>query len=135
MDHATASLGAKPDIRSRDDIQLLVDDFYKRVLDDQLLGPVFLDVAKIDIEHHLPTMYSFWASLLLTEGSYHGAPFPKHFALQQHLSSAHFTRWLEIFNQTLDTHFSGEVTERARARAHSIADVFQAKMGMKPFRF
>ena len=63
------------DIVERKDIELLVDSFYEKVKNDQLLGPVF---AHVDWPKHLPVMYQFWSSMMLGEQSYKGNPFQKH---------------------------------------------------------
>mgnify|MGYP003520032605 CR=1 FL=1 len=43
----------RPDIASRDDISTLVVAFYGRAFEDDLLGPVFVDVAQLDLDAHL----------------------------------------------------------------------------------
>lgn len=119
-----------PDIKDEKDVRAFVDAFYAKVTVDRLLGPIFNDVAKVDWGEHLPTMYSFWSSLLLGTRTYHGAPFPKHADLRQHISPAHFSRWVELFNETLDSLFQGEVANTAKQRALNIAFIFQSKLSM-----
>ncbi|MEZ4841275.1 MAG: group III truncated hemoglobin [Flavobacteriaceae bacterium] len=51
------------DITNKHDIELLVNTFYDKVKTNKIII-FFNDVAKVDWEHHLPKMYSFWASLL-----------------------------------------------------------------------
>jgi hemoglobin len=92
------------DIQSPTDIRLLVDSFYSKAREDEWLAPIF-EHAISDWEHHLPTMYQFWERLLLGSTEYAGNPFRKHINLS--LENSHFTRWLEIFNQTLDEIFDG----------------------------
>lgn len=120
----------KHDIASDEDIRLLVDDFYERVLEDDLLRPIFVDVAKLDFVKHMPTMYSFWGSMLLGTGTYNGAPFPAHAKLLPYIGVQHFDRWLQHFVATVDQHFTGEKAEMAKDRAKSIAIIFRMKMGM-----
>ena len=120
---------AKHDIQSSADIRLLVDSFYSKARQDELLAPIF-DHAISDWEHHLPIMYQFWERLLLGSTDYNGNPFSKHLDLS--LESEHFTRWLEIFNQTLDENFSGAKTEGTKRLANNIAGSFQLRMGITP---
>jgi hemoglobin len=120
----------KHDIISHADVRTLVDAFYARVLEDDLLRPVFVEVASLDFEKHMPTMYSFWGSILLGSGTYTGAPFPAHAKLLPHITVEHFDRWLEHFVATVDEHFKGEKAEMAKDRAKSIAFIFRMKMGM-----
>lgn len=116
----------KTDITTEDDIKLLVDSFYQKVNADHLLSPIFNDVAQVDWEEHLPTMYSFWSSLLFRSGKYRGYPWPKHAVLP--VNAAHFARWLTLFKQTVDEHFAGPKAVEAKNLAASIADTFQNRM-------
>ena len=113
------------DIATRADIELLVNEFYAKVLKDDLLAPVF---QHIDLPHHLPVLYNFWSSVLLGDQSYKSNPFEKHINLP--INAAHFDRWLSLFMSTLDEHFTGEKATEARQRALSIAGIFQHKLGL-----
>ena len=75
-------------------IDALVEGFYARVRDDDLIGPVF--AAHItDWAPHLAQMKLFWSSVALSTGVYQGRPMPKHLPL--HIDSRHFDRWLGLF--------------------------------------
>jgi len=113
------------DIQTRNDVETLVDSFYAKVFDDALLAPVF---ASVDWAHHKPIMYNFWSSILLGDQSYQGNPFQKHIPLP--IDQSHFTRWLALFTQTVDEHFSGEKASEAKQRAYSIAAIFQNRLGL-----
>lgn len=118
------------DIQNEEDIKLLVDDFYDKVLKDEMLKPIFVDIAQLDVAHHLPKMYKFWNSILLGIPGYSGQPFPAHLKFVEHLSPAHFERWLSLFGETVDAHFKGLNAELAKQKARNIANVFQYKMGL-----
>ena len=115
----------KSDILTRKEVEQLVQRFYERVRNDKLLAPVF---SHVDWPNHLPVMYNFWSSILLGDMSYQGTPFPKHKGLA--IGAQHFSRWLELFMETVDTEFSGPIAEEAKTRANTIAVVFQSKMGL-----
>ena len=120
------------DIATDQDIKTLVDSFYDRVNRDDVLGPIFNDIAKVDWEHHLPTMYSFWSTMLFRTGEYKGRPWPKHAVLP--LKQEQFERWVKLFCQTVDSHFAGPKAKEAKAFALSIADTFQTRAGIfNPF--
>jgi len=121
-------MSALRDISAADDIRTLVDSFYERVNRDDLLAPIFNDVASVNWAEHLPTMYRFWESMLFGSGTYQGAPFPKHSVLP--VRKEHFARWLALFVETVDAHFSGSKAEEAKGRAASIADTFAQRMGL-----
>ena len=128
-------MSTRPDITTFDDIKTVVDSFYERVNRDDLLGPIFNDVANVEWSTHLPTMYRFWEAMLLGGDSYQGAPFPKHAGLP--VQQQHFERWLTLFVRTVDAHFEGPKSEEAKARAISIADTFARRIGVlkNPFSF
>jgi hemoglobin len=115
-----------PDIHSEADIKLLVDTFYSKVHQDQLLDPVFNGFAHVDWSRHLPIMYDFWSSILLGTSRYHGRPFPKHMPLP--IDATHFQRWLELFEATIDELFAGPKAEEAKVRALNIATMFEYRL-------
>lgn len=114
------------DIATEADIKLLVDSFYQKVNEDELLGPIFNDVAEVDWAEHLPIMYRFWGSLLFRSNSYQGQPWPKHAVLP--VKPTHFNRWLSLFKKTVDEHFDGPKAMEAKNAAASIADTFQNRL-------
>jgi len=126
------NLTMKKDLEDREDIRLLIGSFYERVRRDEMIGPIFNDVAKVDWEHHLPIMYDFWEDVLFQAGKYTGNPMRVHKELNEKfpLEKAHFDRWLQIFRETLDEYFEGAVTERARQRALSIATMIRIKTNL-----
>lgn len=120
--------GGLLDLDSPDDVRVMVDAFYGKVARNELLGPIFTEVAQVDWAAHLPTMYRFWESMIFGAGTYKGAPFPKHAVLP--VRKEHFTRWLHRFTATVDEHFAGPHAQEAKARAASIADTFAHRMGL-----
>ncbi len=115
------------DIRVLADVQLLVDEFYGKVKEDEKLGPVFNQVIGDKWDQHLDKMYRFWQTILLSDGkTYFGKPFIKHAPLP--ISPAHFTRWLRLWEATLKKHFDGPVADEALWRAEKMGEVFQVKM-------
>ncbi|GGG31883.1 hypothetical protein GCM10011323_39030 [Pontibacter amylolyticus] len=118
----------KEDIKDEQDIKLLVDSFYAKVNEDDLLGPIFNGFANVDWAHHLPIMYNFWSSVLLGTMAYKGQPFPKHMRLP--IDRQHFARWVMLFSETADELFEGDKTKELKQKATSIAQVFQMKLGL-----
>ncbi len=107
-------MNALSDIASAADVKTLVDAFYQKVNQDELLAPIFNEVAQVDWLHHLPTIYRFWESMLLGTGTYGGAPFPKHAVLP--IEQKHFERWLSLFVATVNEKFAGAKSEEAKWR-------------------
>jgi hemoglobin len=95
--------------------------FYGKVRKDTLLGPVF-DERIADWEVHLHRMDTFWSSVALMRGCYHGLHMEKHMFLP--VDARHFDRWLALFEETAHgvcppaaaAHF----VERARRVAESL---------------
>lgn len=114
----------KSDINNRDDIQSIVEQFYKKVFSDPIIGYIFTDVAKVDLQEHIPLITDFWSSSLFGERSYRGNAFKAHVDLNDKLQlmPGHFTRWLYLFNQTVDQNFAGENAELIKLRADMIAE-------------
>lgn len=121
----------KKDIETREDIDLLMRAFYSRAMSDEVIGYIFTDVAKLDLDHHLPIISDFWESLLFGTGAYqqHGRnPLMVHRDLHQKspLLAKHFGRWLEIFGECVDGLFTGERADYAKMRAGAIAARFRS---------
>ncbi|HWB15321.1 MAG TPA: group III truncated hemoglobin [Vicinamibacterales bacterium] len=121
----------KDDIGSRSDIICLVDEFYERVRQDDLIGPIFTDVARVDWSKHLPKMYAFWESILFGVAGFKGNPMIVHRALAQltPLTSREFDRWIELFHATVDDLFQGPTAEDAKRRASMIAGTMLYHVG------
>ena len=114
---------AQPDLDSRPRIELFVDLFYQRLLADEQLSPLFLDVARVDLEQHLPQIKDYWCKLPLGESGYRRHTMQIHRQLhgRRSLTTADFQRWLGHFHATLDENFQGPYTEKARRIAIAIA--------------
>ena len=54
----------KHDIENREDLLKLVTSFYDKLLADPSISYLFTDVAKIDLDHHLPVLVDFWDMIL-----------------------------------------------------------------------
>lgn len=120
----------KKDITSRKDIELLVNEFYKKVKEDELIGFIFTDVAKVNWEKHLAVMYDFFENMLFYTGPYTGNPMElhKHVNKLYPLTEVHFKRWNQLFSKTVDELFKGETANLVKTRALSISAVMQMKI-------
>jgi hemoglobin len=120
----------KRDIENRADIELMVNQFYRKVTEDDVIGFIFSDIVKMNWEKHLPIMYDFWDNALFFTGTYSGNPMNLHKHLHhiRPLDSKHFSRWVDLFLETVDAYFDGEKASLARQRAISIAAVMEEKI-------
>lgn len=114
------------DIKTLDDIKLLVHTFYSKVQKDTFIGPIFNENIAHRWPEHLEKMYRFWQTILLEEHTYSGSPFPPHKHLP--IGKEHFERWMEIFMETTDSLFEGSLAEEAKLRAKNMAEMFNYKI-------
>ncbi|MDI2132711.1 group III truncated hemoglobin [Yinghuangia seranimata] len=118
------------DIASREDIIVLLEDFYRAAFADDLLGPVFVDVAHMDLASHLPRLADFWEVTLLRRGGYRGNALEPHRALHalSPLTAAHFDRWTRLWADAVEARFSGPTARRAVVQAGRIAAAMRARL-------
>lgn len=118
------------DIQTRDDLHLLMSEFYLKLLADSKISYIFIEIAKIDLAPHLLELVDFWEQILFEKGSYRKNVLQIHMNLNQvsKLSETHFEIWLNYFNITIDENFAGQIAENMKTRALSIATVMRIKM-------
>src|SRR5690606_5025279 len=125
---------ARPDLCTNEEIRHLVDQFYARIRDDTVLGPVF-NAHIDDWPVHLDIMVKFWSSILRGSGEYSGTPMPKHVALPD-LTASMFPRWLDLFHGTTaelpNRDMANQADELARRIARSLW--FGYQMNQTPTR-
>ncbi|MTG97163.1 MULTISPECIES: group III truncated hemoglobin [Myroides] len=116
----------KKDIETLEDIKILVDTFYGRVQENEMIGPIFNSKLEGKWPEHLEKMYSFWQTILLEEYTYRGKPFPPHAQLP--VNTEHFETWKVIFNGTVDELYEGKIADEAKWRAEKMAAMFLSKI-------
>jgi hemoglobin len=120
----------KKDIGSREDLFLLVKNFYNKLLTDDSINYLFTDVANINLEHHLPVLVDFWDNILFSSDTYRKNAMQPHLILHEKspLTKHHFETWLRYFKESVDELFEGDKAFIAKERAQSIATVMQIKI-------
>ena len=131
VDSVSATRG---DIETRADCERLVRDFYTRAMADPIIGFIFVDVAKLDLEAHLPQIASFWETILLGTKTYDGNPFAAHVPLHAKvgLQDGHFKRWLALWFETVDDLYAGERANLAKVHALRVAQAFHQRLQAFP---
>ncbi|MEM0954333.1 MAG: group III truncated hemoglobin [Pseudomonadota bacterium] len=119
-----------PDLDSRAELQRFVRHFYGAMLDDDVLGPLFIDVAAVDLEQHMPHIVDYWAKLLLGERDYQRHTMNIHRRLhgKRTLEPADFQRWLRYFQGAVDAGWVGPRAARAKRIAATIAQNMQSAL-------
>lgn len=123
----------KSDISSRENIKLIMVNFYHKLLSDDKMIPFFKEiVANNTLDHHLEIITDFWNDILFDTTTYKNNTMQKHLDKNAFVQfkKEHFTRWTSYLFQTIDANFQGENAERMKNRATSIATVMQLKMGL-----
>lgn len=111
------------DIETRDDIAHLMRTFYGRMYEDEVMGPIFKDIAQMDLEAHIPVMCDFWELQLFQKQGYRGGMMMVHFQLNHliPLEHHHFMRWMDYWVSTLDDLFAGPRATWAKTVAARVA--------------
>lgn len=125
----------KEDINTREDIALLVDQFYKKVRANTILGPVF-NQAITNWDEHLDHLTTFWESSLFMgkplKKKYKGNPLDVHVKVDQEnnnsITEHHFGIWLNLWFETIEQFFSGENAELAKRRARKMGTFIHLKI-------
>lgn len=118
------------DLATPSDVAEMVRRFYQDVAQDDLLGPVFNDVAQVDWGEHLVKLTAFWCRALLDLPGYGGNPFRAHVQIhsREPFTAAHFERWLTLFRDTVELGWAGPNADRALELAHNVARVHAAHL-------
>ena len=95
------------DIASRGDVHDLVVAFYREIVFDDLLAPVFGEVAEVDWAVHIPRLVDYWCRILLGEAGYSGAILTSHRHVHEleTLRIAHFDRWYELWVRSVEANW------------------------------
>jgi hemoglobin len=112
------------------DVELLVRRFYQAAIPDPLLGPIFEGFG-VDWSAHIPKLIGFWASRLLGITGYEGNPVGAHRPVLARFpfGAAELERWVELWEETVDELFTGEVAALAKQRARTAAGAIGSLAG------
>ena len=118
------------DIETRNDLHVLMSEFYLKLLADSKISYLFIKVAKIDLAPHLIELVDIWEQILFDRGNYRKNVLQIHMDLNQQskLSEEHFNIWLNYLNTTIDENFAGQTAENMKTRALSIATGMKIKI-------
>lgn len=97
---------------------------------DPLLAPYF---ARVDMREHVPRIADFWSTIIFHTGRYSGNAFRPHLEMPG-LTAAHFERWVETLERTVDARVEGPHADAMKALGHRIAYSMQVRLGIYPRR-
>ena len=123
------------DLDSRAEIHDLVIDFYREIVFDPDLGPIFEEVAEVDWAEHIPKLIDFWARVLLGEPGYDGFVLAVHEHVHhlQALRLEHFDRWFELFAESVDARWHGPYADAAKDHANRMAGTLARRILHEPW--
>jgi hemoglobin len=118
------------DLVDRAAIHHLVVVFYREVVFDELLEPVFGEVAEVDWAAHIPHLIDYWCRVLLSQPGYDGAIVRAHAHLHsiEPLRVDHFERWYALWVASIDSRWAGPFAERAKRHAALIGGVLSSRL-------
>ncbi len=115
---------SKSKLDDRESISRLISLFYIRVRKDDLLGPIF-NKAIDDWPTHEAHLTDFWEGNLLFTKAFHGDPLAVHAkvdAANNHaIEPLHFGVWLNLWFETIDENFAGDIAQKAKRQARKMS--------------
>lgn len=121
------------DIQTQEEIYIVVDEFYKKLLADEKISYIFTDVVKIKLEEHLPILVTFWSQAILGTGGYVNNLTQIHLDVnaKSYLSKELFNIWLTHFEAAINENFEGFNCERMKNQAHNLSTIMQIKIAQQ----
>lgn len=119
---------------NRANIEVLVKDFYSRVLLDKSISDFFISNLGSDMKsdlwkNHIETLSDFWYKITLGEGSYRGNPFAEHLKLKG-LKAQSFKAWLFLFFLSVDSIYCEDIAFLFKEKSTMIAGNFMKNLGL-----
>jgi hemoglobin len=122
--------GGPRDLDSRSAIHDLVVAFYREIVLDDLLAPVFEEVAETDWAVHIPRLIDYRCRILLGHRVYNGALLEAHREVheQQAFRGEHFDRWYQLWVASIDARWQGPRAEQAKSHAATTAGLISRRL-------
>jgi hemoglobin len=122
--------GVAGDLDSRTEIHNLVVAFYRAVVFDDVVGPVFEEVAEVDWAEHIPKLIDYWCRVLLGEPGYDGVMLAAHQHVHdiEPLRLEHVDRWYSLWVDAVDDTWAGPLADDAKAHAAHMAQVLARRV-------
>ena len=112
----------------RGNIEKMVRSFYERIVEDDVVGPYFTKALGEDLKNdkwydHHRTLDKFWLMMMTGEKGYAGDPFLPHVFIGK-LYPETFDRWLELFDEVVNQHFTPEISQKFYKKAEILSKKF-----------
>jgi hemoglobin len=118
------------DLDSRRRIHDLVVGFYRDLVMDERLAPVFEELAEVDWAAHIPLLIDYWCRILLGQEGYQGALLAAHQHVHhlEPLTQDHFDRWYTLWVTAVDRQWRGPGAAKAKDHAAKIATTLARRL-------
>ncbi|HDZ07092.1 hypothetical protein LCGC14_0166720 [marine sediment metagenome] len=113
-------------ITNREDVSVLVHTFYDKIRQNEMLGPIFNGhITDEQWPAHLSKLTDFWESNLFGVRTFRGSPSKAHVTVDKNLkhtiSQNHFAQWLQLWFETIDELYEGELANNAKDMARRMS--------------
>ena len=121
------------DIQTPEEIYIVVEEFYKKLLTDDTISYIFTNVVKIKLEEQLPILVTFWSQAILGTGGYVNNLTQIHLDVnaKSYLSKELFDIWLNHLEAAINENFEGFNCERMKNQAHNLSTIMQIKIAQQ----
>ena len=120
------------DIETREDILLLMEKFYNKLLADPSIHHFFIQTTNVSqhLPEHFELLTTFWEQALFLRGGYFNNMIEVHKKVhdQSAFSAKHYKTWLTHLFDTIDEYFSGPKSEQMKTQSLNMATVMQMKL-------
>ena len=123
----------RPDLATPAQVHDLVTVFYREIVFDELLEPIFGEVAEVDWVDHIPKLIDYWCWILFGTDPYPGAVTRTHRRVHEKrpLTGAHCDRWFALWVASVDSRWAGPHADHAKRHAQTL----MAGMAKRVFGF
>ena len=113
---------APRDLSTPTDVHDLVVAFYREVVFDDLLEPVFGEVAEVDWAEHIPRLIAYWQRIIFGSVDYGGTVTATHRHLHtlEAIRPEHCERWYALWVRCVRSEWSGPNAEHAVRHAELV---------------
>ena len=113
---------ARPDLTTRAHVHDLVVVFYREIVFDEVLEPIFGEVAEVDWVEHLPRLIDYWCSILFGTENPTGSVTKAHRRLHDlaPIEREHCDRWFALWCSSVDQGWEGPNAERIKHYAGAL---------------
>jgi len=113
---------------TRENVKRLMYLFYTRAMQDEVLGPFFInelgnDINNQDWQEHIELLADFWLAELMGEKTYKGNIYGAHIKVP-HISRESFAKWIKLFSMSADEVYITSVADTFKKKGVDLSKDF-----------